>query len=287
MTAKNKNKADVRIRKNGGTMKKLKLNLENLSARKKVYLAGAFICFLLFAVSLFQIISHYANAHKADEEFVQLQKIVEQTEEEPEEETGELEEGQSPLSKYKELFDQNNDMAGWIMVDGTQINYPVMYTPDNPDFYLKHNFEKEYSDYGVPYIAEHCDPIEPSDNVIIYGHNMKNGSMFTGLMEYEDKAFYENHKVIRFDTLTETAEYEVIAVFKTTVYDDTGFKYYLFANAEQEAEFTDYVEQCKSLVLYETGVTAEYGDKLLTLSTCEYSRTNGRLVVVAKRIVEE
>lgn len=287
MTAKNKNKADVRIRKNGGTMKKLKINLENLSDRKKVYLAGAFICFLLFAVSMFQIISHYANAHKADEEFAQLQKIVEQTEEEPEEETGELEEGQSPLSKYKELFDQNNDMAGWIMVDGTQINYPVMYTPDNPDFYLKHNFEKEYSDYGVPYIAEHCDPIEPSDNVIIYGHHMKNGSMFTGLMEYEDKDFYENHKVIRFDTLTETAEYEVIAVFKTTVYDDTGFKYYLFANAEQEAEFTDYVEQCKSLALYETGVTAEYGDKLLTLSTCEYSRTNGRLVVVAKRIVEE
>lgn len=268
-------------------MKKWKLNLENLSARKKVYLAGVFICFMLFDVSMFQIISHYANAHKADEEFAQLQKIVEQTEEGTGEETGEPEEGQSPFSKYKELFDQNNDMAGWIMVDGTQINYPVMYTPDNPDFYLKHNFEKEYSDYGVPYIAEHCDPIEPSDNVIIYGHHMKNGSMFTGLMEYEDRDFYENHKVIRFDTLTETAEYEVIAVFRTTVYDDTGFKYYLFANAEQEAEFTDYVEQCKSLALYETGVTAEYGDKLLTLSTCEYSRTNGRLVVVAKRIMEE
>lgn len=268
-------------------MKKLKLNLENLSGRKKVYLSGAVICFLLFAVSMFQIISHYASAHKADGEFVQLREIVEQTEEEPEERAGEPEEGQSPLTKYKELFDQNNDMAGWIMVDGTQINYPVMYTPDNPDFYLKHNFEKEYSDYGVPYIAEHCDPIEPSDNVIIYGHHMKNGSMFTGLMEYEAENFYENHKVIRFDTLTETAEYEVIAVFKTTVYDDMGFKYYLFANAEEESDFMDYVEQCKSLALYETGETAEYGDKLLTLSTCEYSKTNGRIVVVAKKIVEE
>ena len=159
-----------------------------------------------------------------------------------------------------------------------------MYTPDNPDYYLKHNFYKESSAYGVPYIAEHCDPMEPSDNVIIYGHHMNNGSMFAGLINYEGRDFYEQHKTVRFDTLTETAEYEVIAVFKTTVYDDTGFKFYLFSHAETEKEFTDYVEQCRELALYDTGVTAEYGDKLLTLSTCEYSNTNGRLVVVAKKI---
>ena len=103
-------------------------------------------------------------------------------------------------------------------------------------------------------------------------------------MNYEDKNFYEQHKTIRFDTLTQTAEYEVIAVFKTTVYDDTGFRYYLFSQAEKPEEFTDYVGQCKALSLYETGVTAEYGDRLLTLSTCEYSSTNGRLVVVAKKL---
>lgn len=267
----------------------LKSNLKNLSTKKKLYLAGAGICLLLFIVSVFQIISHYANAHKAEEEFTQLAEIVGQAEDMPEEDTdktGETEE-QSPLERYRELFNMNNDMAGWITVGGTQINYPVMYTPDNPDFYLKHNFEKEYSDYGVPYIAEHCDPIEPSDNIIIYGHHMKNGSMFTGLMEYESKEFYKDHKTVRFDMLTETAEYEIVTVFKTTVYDDTGFKYYLFSNAEKPEEFTEYVEQCKSLALYDTGVTAEYGDKLITLSTCEYSRTNGRLVVVAKKIVEE
>lgn len=263
-------------------------NFKNLNPRKKMYLTGTAICFLLFLISLSQVISHYANAHKADVEFAQLAEIVEQTEDSPEEEskTGETEEGQFPLERYRELFDQNNDMAGWIAIDGTQVNYPVMYTPDNPDFYLKHSFEKEYSDYGVPYIAEHCDPAEPSDNVIIYGHHMKNGSMFTDLMEYEDKAFYEKHKTIHFDTLTETAEYEVIAVFKTTVYNDTGFKYYLFAHAEKEKDFTEYVKQCKSLALYDTEVSAEYGDKLLTLSTCEYSRNNGRLVVVAKKVVE-
>lgn len=255
-----------------------------------IYTAGAALCTLLFCVSIFQVASYYTKANKSTNEFEQLAGIVEQAEEA--ERTGETPEGtaegenQSPLAKYQELFSQNNEMAGWIAIDGTNINYPVMYTPDSPDFYLKRSFEKEYSDYGVPYIAEHCSPFEPSDNVIIYGHHMKNGTMFTGLMDYESKKFYENHRIVHFDTLTETADYEVIAVFKTTVYDDTGFKYYLFANAETEEDFQAYIDECKALSLYDTGVTAEYGDKLVTLSTCEYSRTNGRLVVVAKKVME-
>ena len=150
------------------------------------------------------------------------------------------------------------------------------------DYYLKKNFEKEYSSYGVPYIAEHCSPSEPSDNIIIYGHHMNDGSMFADLMKYESKKFYEGHKTIRFDTITEQGEYEVIGAFKTTVYDDEG----LFANAEDEKEFDAYVKECKSLALYDTGVTAEYGDELITLSTCEYSEKNGRMVVVAKKINE-
>ena len=257
--------------------------MKHQKIKGKWYLAGLAVCVLLFGVSLFQVISHYAGAQKAEEEFTKLAEIVEQTEDTPEEEpAGEEQEVISPLERYAELFAMNNDMAGWIRIEDTPINYPVMYTPDNPDYYLKHNFYKESSAYGVPYIAEHCDPMEPSDNVIIYGHHMNNGSMFAGLMNYEDRDFYERHKTVRFDTLTETAEYEVIAVFKTTVYDDTGFKFYLFSHAETEKEFTDYVEQCRELALYDTGVTATYGDKLLTLSTCEYSNTNGRLVVVAK-----
>lgn len=255
-----------------------------------IYTAGATLCTLLFCISMFQVISHYASAGRAANEFEQLAGIVEQAEETEENEgTSEEAEGgenQSPLAKYQELFNQNNEMAGWISIDGTNINYPVMYTPDNPDFYLKHSFEKEYSAYGVPYIAEHCNPFAPSDNVIIYGHHMKNGTMFTGLMDYESKKFYEGNKIIHFDTLTKTADYEIVTVFKTTVYDDTGFKYYLFANAETEKDFQAYVDECKALSLYDTGVTAEYGDKLITLSTCEYSKPNGRLVVVAKKVME-
>lgn len=187
------------------------------------------------------------------------------------------------MEQYQKLFQQNNELAGWVSIEGTNINYPVMYTPEKPDFYLKHNFEKAYSAYGVPYIAEHCSPFEPSDNILIYGHQMKNGTMFSGLLEYEDKSFYEKHKTVRFDTLAEQAEYEVIAAFKTTVYDGAGFPFYLFANAETEKAFQDYVDKCKSLSLYDTAATAQCGDKLVTLSTCEYSRKNGRFVVVAKK----
>ena len=133
-----------------------------------------------------------------------------------------------------------------------------------------------------------CDMELPSDNIIIYGHHMNDGSMFAGLMKFKDKSFWEKHKTVSFDTLTDRQTYEVIAVFKTVVYTDSpdSFKYYQFVNADTAEDFTAYVEKCKKLSLYETGITAEYGDKLLTLSTCEYSRTNGRLVVVAKLINE-
>ena len=114
---------------------------------------------------------------------------------------------------------------------------------------------------------------------------MNNGSMFADLCKYADEDFYREHKTIRFDTLSGFGEYEVVAAFKTVAYSEQGFKYYHFTSAESEADFDDYIAQCKALSLYDTGVTAEYGDKLITLSTCEYSRQNGRMVVVAKKIV--
>lgn len=107
--------------------------------------------------------------------------------------------------------------------------------------------------------------------------------MFGALEDYKSKSFYEEHKTIQFDTLTEQAEYEIVAVFKTVAYSSSGYRYYDFVNAENEEEFNAYIKTCKELALYDTGVTADYGDRLITLSTCEYSATNGRLVVVAKR----
>ena len=186
------------------------------------------------------------------------------------------------LAKYQKLYLQNEDMVGWISIAGTTINYPVMQSRNNPNFYLKHNFEKEYSDLGTPYVQENCD-IAESDNLVIYGHHIKGGKMFGALEDYKSKSFYEEHKNIQFDTLTEQEEYEIVAVFKTVAYSSEGFRYYDFVDAENEEDFNSYVGKCKELALYDTGVTAEYGDRLITLSTCEYSALNGRLVVVAKK----
>ena len=140
-------------------------------------------------------------------------------------------------------------------------------------------------DSKVLAILRECPETRYDDMQLIL---MNDGSMFAGLMKFKDKNFWEKHKTISFDTLTDRQTYEVIAVFKTVVYTDSpeSFKYYQFVNAETAEDFTAYVEKCKELSLYDTDVTAEYGDKLLTLSTCEYSRTNGRLVVVAKLINE-
>ena len=140
-------------------------------------------------------------------------------------------------------------------------------------------------DSKVLAILRECPETRYDDMQLIL---MNDGSMFAGLMKFKDKSFWEKHKTVSFDTLTDRQTYEVIAVFKTVVYTDSpeSFKYYQFVNAENAEDFTAYVEKCKELSLYDTGVTAEYGDKLLTLSTCEYSRTNGRLVVVAKLINE-
>jgi len=134
------------------------------------------------------------------------------------------------------------------------------------------------------YVQENCD-LEQSDNVVIYGHHMKNGSMFSDLCKYESEDFYQAHKNVHFDTLADFGEYEIVAAFKTVAYSQEGFKYYHFVNAEDEAAFDEFIAECKSLALYDTGVSAEYGDKLITLSTCEYSRTNGRMVIVAKLVV--
>lgn len=169
------------------------------------------------------------------------------------------------------------------------INYPVMQSVNEPNFYLKHGFDKEYSDYGCPYVQEDCDVQEPSDNLVIYGHHMSNGSMFAHLEKFKSKDFWSEHRMITFNTLTDKQEYEIIAVFRTVVYTDSpeAFKFYRFIDAESANNFVSFVAKCKELSFYDTGVTAEYGDKLITLSTCEYSRNNSRLVVVAKRITED
>ncbi len=188
------------------------------------------------------------------------------------------------LPELKELYEKNKDLVGWINVPGTNIDYPVVQTPSNPNYYLYRGFDKKYSSWGCLYVREICDVFTPSDNVVIYGHHMKDNTMFAQLDKYKKKAFWEDHQTFTFDTLYERHTYQIVAVFKTSANIGQGFSYHTFNDAKSEEEFNDFMKQVHKLQFYDTGVTAEYGDMLLTLSTCEYTLSNGRFVVVAKRI---
>lgn len=190
------------------------------------------------------------------------------------------------LPQYREVYEQNHDLIGWIRIDGTVIDYPVMQSKADGDFYLDHGFGKKESKKGVPFVDERC-PVDPmGTNTIIYGHHMKDGSMFASLLKYEDQNFYEAHSIICFSTLYEEREYDIIAVFESKTYytTDQVFKHYNFLNAEDETDFNSYIHNIKELALYDTGVSAEYGDELITLITCSYHTENGQFVVVAKKI---
>lgn len=199
-------------------------------------------------------------------------------------ESGELVDVSGILPEYREIYAQNTDMVGWINVPGTTIDYPVMQTPSEPNFYLYKGFDKKKNKNGCLYIREACDVFTPGDNVVIYGHHMRNGSMFTPLDNYKKKAYWKENQYFTFDTIYEKHTYQIIAVFKTSANLGKGFSYHTFNFANSEEEFNAFMAQVHKLQFYDTGLTAEYGDMLLTLSTCEYTLDNGRFVVVAKRV---
>lgn len=192
-------------------------------------------------------------------------------------------------ASYQNLYWENTDMVGWIQIEGTYIDYPVMQTPADPNYYLKHDFERNYTDYGCPFMQADCDVLCPSDNLIIYGHNMKDGSMFADLSKYGSKDFWQAHKTVWFDTELGSYAYEIFAVIHTAVQADAtdAFAFYLFVDAATSEKFADYVSACKARALYDTGISAEYGDKLLTLSTCDNITDNGRWLVIAKQTETE
>ena len=192
------------------------------------------------------------------------------------------------LDEYKNLLIKNKKLIGWIKIDDTNIDYPVMQTSDN-EYYLDHNLNQEYDKNGSIFMDKDCDVIEPSTNLILYGHHMKSGKMFGGLDKYSDVKYYEKHKYIDFDTIYEKGIYEVMYVFRSRVYseEEVVFKYYQFIDVVSEAEFDSNMKEMAAVSLYDTGVTASYGDRLLTLSTCDYQEKNGRFVVVAKKVAEK
>lgn len=271
--------------------------------KKAVYYALIAVFAVTFLVSVYFIGSYYLDSMTTQSGYDSLANMVEQGKTDipqetvlyvppvvdddfkgPESNVQDLSEPTPILPEYSGIYLLNSDVVGWIRISDTRINYPVMQTPDRQDYYLQRDFDGNSNKNGCIYVREQCNVFRPSDNLIIYGHNMRSGNMFHDLFKFRDKSFWEGHKYFTFDTILEHHTYEVLAVFTTTASVGRGFAYHLFVNAADEEEFNNYVAKCKQLSMYDTGVTAEYGDKLITLSTCEYSQVNGRLVLVAKRV---
>ncbi len=189
------------------------------------------------------------------------------------------------LDEYKNLYNSNKRLIGWLKIDDTKIDYPVMQTTNN-EYFLNHNFNQQSDRNGALFLDKDCDVLEPSTNLIIYGHHMKSGNMFGTLDKYSSEEFYKEHPVIQYDSIYEKCTYEVMYVFRSKIYseEDVVFKYYQFIDAGSEQEFNSNMQEMASMSLYDTGVTASYGDRLLTLSTCDYYVDDGRFVVVAKRV---
>lgn len=255
----------------------------------KKYIIILLLLIVILVISSFFIIKEFAENKKETDIYDELQEIVieENTDIDTTNIDTEIEKSEGESSnKYnlENIAKINSDIVGWIKIENTNIDYPVM---QNGDYYLHRNIYKNYSSHGTPYLAEYCN-IQYSDNLIIYGHHMNDNSMFAQLDNYKKHSFYENHKYIKFysyyngKTIEKT--YEVAIAFKTVVYSDKGFKYYNYTNFSDVQELNDFIENCRKLEFYNTGIDINYGDKLITLSTCEYSQKNGRIVVVAKQI---
>ena len=188
------------------------------------------------------------------------------------------------MLKVEKLQEENEDIVGWIEIEDTNISYPVLQGKDN-EYYLNHNYKKEKSQKGSIFLDADYDWSIPSNNLIIYGHNIVNDLMFKDLLKYANEEFYKEHPVIRFTTKENDGEYEIISAFKSKVFnksDTNVFRYYNFINAETEEEYNEFVENAKKASLYDIEETAEYGEELITLITCSYHTTDGRFVVIGR-----
>lgn len=193
------------------------------------------------------------------------------------------------LEEYKTIYNQHKKLIGWLKFDdkdiGGEYGMPVMQTGDN-EFFLSHDIELNSDKNGTIFMDTNCDVLKPSTNFILYGHHMKSGAMFGNLDHYAKEEYWKKYPYVEFDTIYEKGTYQIMYVFRSRVYSEGEivFKYYQFTEALSDREFDSYMEEMAAMSLYNTGVTAEFGDQILTLSTCDYQEADGRFVVVAKKV---
>ena len=262
--------------------------LRSKERKRKMLIAG---CLFLCIISFGYLGAYYQVSAKSAREFEELAEMKEAGKQASS--TGQVRihltddtvETPDILPEYSLIHQKNQKLIGWVKIDDTLIDYPVMQTVNN-EYYLDHNFNQEEDRNGCIFMDYQCDVVRGCDNIILYGHHMKSGKMFGTLNKYSKESYFLEHPVIQFDTIYEKGTYQVMYVFRSKVYseEEVTFKYYQFINAASEKEFNSAMNEMAALSLYDTGVTASYGDQLLTLSTCDYQEKKGRFVVVAKKI---
>lgn len=191
------------------------------------------------------------------------------------------------LTKFASLWEMNEDIVGWLSIDGTQVNYPVVQSDDN-DYYLHKDFSKADNKYGIPFADCRVDISKPSTNIPIYSHNMKDGQMFGELINYQSLDYYKQHPVINFDSLYEEGKYKIVGMFIASTLPEhaPNFEYHNFIEAETDQELMDFANEVLSRSLIVTGVDIQPGDHLITLSTCTYDFEEARFAIVARRVRE-
>lgn len=258
---------------------------------RMVLLTIMIVCLIQIGRTYYLSLQHRAQQKELEKitetaELMQEQGKKQISEEKPNMEDLE-QKGEEPalLARYVSLYEKNKDLVGWLKIEGTQIDYPVVRGMDY-EYYLHHNFYGAEDKYGCLFVKDIADVDTPGTNFVIYGHNMKDGAMFGELDLYQKEDFWKEHPIFSFDTLYEERSYEIAAVFFSQIYgnEEDVFKYYEFYEAETPEEFMIFYENIKKLSLYDTGVEASYGDTFLTLSTCAYHVDDGRFVVIAKRM---
>ena len=279
-------------------------------------MTGAVVCFLIFLGSEYHDQQKIREMERIKDEqeisaasdwlsarFIETLNGEEETEEEPvlaqsdtvennvygaelAQETVERPQGPQVLPEYQKLYEENSDFAGWLTIPGTGIDYPVMQAvPESSDFYLTHNYNGEEDINGTIFLDSRNDFENQDDKMIVYGKNKKSVQMFGELKNYLDEAFVNEHRTIVFNTIYEKAQYEVVAVCLSKVAQEgeEGFRYYDFVNAGNEKSFKQYLKNIKKMNVISGDIDLSYGDKLLTLSTCNNYTEDGRLFLVAKK----
>lgn len=261
--------------------------------KKKIINVLMVICLLVALGCGGYLAYYYYNSNKSENAVGDLKAAIIENSDAQDEESDNSKmvvvDGKRIQKKFEQLYRKNHDFIGWITIADTNVDYPVMYTPNDSEqgeYYIHRDYDGQYSAAGLPFVDGNCEIEPPTDNMILYGHNMNAGTMFHDIIQYADEEFYNSHKTFTFDTIYGDGTYEVVAMFYGQILpeESTSFKYYQFVNAGSEQEFLNFVENIKAMSVIDTGVKVKYGDKLVTLSTCAYHVKDGRFAVIAKKL---